>query len=123
MSNNTLGLSKKDNCPIPMRITQNRQRLDLTEWVIHFVHDRKTDNDTVGLYEDYLLFKDELSGTQNEELREDCFRMPDYFDENGKRVNIFSSYEENEYEIDEEAYAIDVLKKSCTMGSFIVVGL
>ena len=111
MSNNTLGLSKKDNCPIPMRITQNRQRLDLTEWVIHFVHDRKTDNDTVGLYEDYLLFKDELSGTQNEELREDYFRMPDYFDENGKRVNIFSSYEENEYEIDEEAYAIDVLKK------------
>ena len=65
MSNKISGLFNKDNCPIPMSITQNRQRLDLTEWVIHFVHDRKPDNDTVGLYEDYLLFKDEISGTQN----------------------------------------------------------
>lgn len=51
-----------------MSITQNRQRLDLTEWVIHFIHDRKPDNDTVRLYEDYLFFKDELSGTQSKEL-------------------------------------------------------
>lgn len=111
MSSNILWLFRKDNTPIPMRITQNRQRLDLTEWVIHFVHDRKPENDTSGLYEDYLLFKDEFPGTQSGELREEDFRMPDYFDENGEGINIFTSYEENEYEIDDEAYAIDVLKK------------
>ena len=38
-----------------MKTMENRQRLDLTEWVIHFVHDRKPEDNLEGLYEDYLL--------------------------------------------------------------------
>ena len=47
----------------------NHERLDLTEWVIHFVHDRCT-KDIPELYED------SDSGLGH-------FPMPDYFDEEG----------------------------------------
>ena len=57
--------SKKENV-INMN---NHERLDLTEWVIHFVHDRST-KDIPELYED------SDSGLGH-------FPMPDYFDEEG----------------------------------------
>ena len=99
-------------------IMENRQRLDLTEWVIHFVHDRKPADNPSGLYEDYIMFYDEFEQENSDDengdkrvLTEDDFRLYDYYDENGDGHFIHDAYIENEYEIDEEALGYEVLKK------------
>lgn len=61
-----------------MKTKENRQRLDLTEWVIHFVHDRKPEDNLEGLYEDYLLFSDDMD--------ENNYRYPDYYDSEGQNT-------------------------------------
>lgn len=68
-------------------IMENRQRLDLTEWVIHFVHDRKPMDNPSGFYEDRIMCYDEFEensdNTDSKQLfTEDNFRQPDYYDEN-----------------------------------------
>lgn len=94
---------------------ENRQRLDLTEWVIHFVHDRKPDDNLDGLYENYLLFSDDKDGNRIDSsklyLDEDDFRYPDFYDSEGKGHNMLDEFIENEYPIDEDASAFSVLKK------------
>lgn len=94
---------------------ENRQRLDLTEWVIHFVHDRKPDDNLDGLYENYLLFSDDKDGNRIDSsklyLDEDDFRYPDFYDSEGKGHNMLDEFIENEYPIDENASAFSVLKK------------
>lgn len=98
-------------------IMENRQRLDLTEWVIHFVHDRKPMDNPSGFYEDYIMCYDEFEensdgNTGNQQLlTEDDFRLPDYYDEDGNGHFIHSLYIENEYEIEEDAPGFYVLKK------------
>ena len=77
-----------------------RSRLDLSGWVIHFVHDRKS--------EDHV---EDLKDIAELEGFEGAVRMPDFYDQEGKRHNILTEYEENEYEIDENAPAINVLMK------------
>ena len=98
-----------------MKIMENRQRLDLTEWVIHFVHDRKPDDNLDGLYENYLLFSDDKDGNRIDSsklyLDEDDFRYPDFYDSEGKGHNMLDEFIENEYPIDENASAFSVLKK------------
>lgn len=98
-----------------MKTMKNRQRLDLTEWVIHFVHDRKPDDNLDDLYENYLLFsddKDENSiDTSKQWLDEDDFRYSDFYDSEGTGHNMLDSFIENEYPIDEDASAFSVLKK------------
>ena len=97
-----------------MKIMENRQRLDLTEWVIHFVHDRKPDDNLDGLYENYLLFSDDKDGNRIDSsklyLDEDDFRYPDFYDSEGKGHNMLDEFIENEYPIDENASAFSVLK-------------
>lgn len=78
----------------------NRQRLDLTEWVIHFIHGRKPEDDPSTLADIA-----ELEGYTGD------MRLPDYYDSEGNGKNVISEYEENEYPIEEDAEALEVLKK------------
>ena len=84
-------------------IMGNRQRLDLTEWVIHFVHDRKPMDNPSGFYEDYIMchyeFEEnsDVNTSDQQLLTEDDFRLPDYYDEDGNGHFIHSLYIENEY--------------------------
>ena len=78
----------------------NRERLDLTEWIIHFIHDRKPEDDISSL-EDIA----ELEGYTGD------MRLPDYYDEYGNGKYVISREEENEYSIEEDAPALEVLKK------------
>lgn len=97
-----------------LQIMENRQRLDLTEWIIHFVHDRKPMDNPIGLYEDYILCSEEFEQETLDNTRiltEEDFRLPDYYDEHGKGHFIHNTYMENEYEIEEDAPGYDVLKK------------
>ena len=97
-----------------LQIMENRQRLDLTEWIIHFVHDRKPMDNPIGLYEDYILCSEEFEQETLDNTRiltEEDFRLPDYYDEHGKGHFIHNMYMENEYEIEEDAPGYDVLKK------------
>ena len=100
---------------INMKTMENRQRLDLTEWVIHFVHDRKPEANLEGLYEDYLLFSDDMDenniSSSKQCLDEDAFRYLDYYDSEGNGHNMLDEFIENEFPIDEDASAFRVLKK------------
>lgn len=78
----------------------SRQRLDLTEWVIHFIHDRKPEDDPSTLAD-----IPQLEGYVGD------LRLPDYYDEYGNGKHILNEYEENEYSLEEDAPALDVLKK------------
>ena len=78
----------------------SRQRLDLTEWVIHFIHDRKPEDDPSTLADIA-----QLEGYVGD------LRLPDYYDEYGNGKHILNEYEENEYSLEEDAPALDVLKK------------
>lgn len=77
-----------------------RNRLDLSDWVIHFVHQRQSDDNPQDLQEIA-----ELEGFDAD------LRLPDYYDDKGNGHNILTPYEENEYWIDENADAFDVLLK------------
>lgn len=95
-----------------LQIMENRQRLDLTEWIIHFVHDRKPMDNPIGLYEDYILRSEEFEQETSDNTRiltEEDSRLPDYYDEHGKGHFIHDTYMENEYEIEEDAPGYDVL--------------
>ena len=78
----------------------NRERLDLTEWIIHFIHDRKPEDDISSLADIA-----ELEGYTGD------MRLPDYYDEYGNGKYVISREEENEYSIEEDAPALEVLKK------------
>ena len=85
-------------------IPNQRNRLDLSEWVIHFVHQRKPENDPTTL-EDAV--EAEFSPTNKVDLR-----PFDYFDDVTGH-HILDRYEEinEESEIEEDADALTVLKK------------
>jgi len=101
-----------------MEIKENRQRLDLTEWVVHFVHDRKPMDNSEGLYEDYITFSEEVEQDNNDStddkcayLTDDDFRLPDYYDGDGRECFVNDKHIENEYIIEEDAPGYEVLKK------------
>lgn len=85
--------SKKENV-INMN---NHERLDLTEWVIHFVHDRCT-KDIPELYED------SDSGLGH-------FPMPDYFDEEGNPHTFYEKPYQDSYELYGDSPAFSILCK------------
>ena len=74
-------------------------RSDLSEWVIHFVHERKPESEISSLQE---FFEPGYTGE---------FKHPDYFDSCGDGQCIFSTYDENEYKIPRDADAFQVLLK------------
>ena len=75
-------------------------RIDLSNWVIHFVHQRKSEDNPQDLQDIAVL-----EGFDGDS------RLPDYYDSEGKGHKILSAFEENEYGIDENASAFDVLLK------------
>lgn len=75
-------------------------RFDLSQWIIHFVHKRKPEDNLDGLKEIALL-----EGYEGE------VRLPDFYDGNGEGVNLLTEYDEQEFEIEEDAESIDVLRK------------
>ncbi len=77
-----------------------RNRLDLSEWIIHFVH-QKTGGEDLS----------ELSQLAVDEGFDMESRYPDYYDANGKSNYILDEFVENEYRIDNEASGFAVLKK------------
>lgn len=83
-----------------MRNKNIQNRIDLSEWVIHFVHDRKPEDNLDDLQEIA-----ELEGYHGDA------RLPDYYDEKGKGHNILSEYDESCYGIASDAPAFDVLLK------------
>lgn len=83
-----------------MRNKNIQYRIDLSEWVIHFVHDRKPEDNLEDLQEIA-----ELEGYHGDA------RLPDYYDEKGKGHNILSEYDESYYGIAQDAPAFDVLLK------------
>ena len=130
----------------PLIIMDSRKRLDLSEWVIHFVHERKPENDPNCFVSDlaeekywcaYKAFEEKTqkdrieNGLQPldddtlydmfcesnkdvptpEDIGSSDLRLPDYYDKSGEGKNILSPYEENEYEIEEDASPFSVLKK------------
>lgn len=77
-----------------------RNRLDLSEWMIHFVHQR-TGSETLS----------ELATIAANEGFEMDSRYHDYYDEDGNKKYILDEYVDNEYRIDNDASGFDVLKK------------
>lgn len=75
-------------------------RIDLSEWVIHFVHNRKPEDNMQDFQE---IAK--LEGYQGD------VRLPDYYDEKGKEHNILSEFDEAYYRITSDAPAFEVLLK------------
>lgn len=77
-----------------------KYRKDLSEWVIHFVHDRQPQDNLQDLQEIA-----ELEGYHGD------MRLPDYYDEKGDGHHVMTEYDENEYAIDANASAFEVLQK------------
>ena len=77
-----------------------QNRIDLSKWVIHFVHDRKPEDNLQDLQEIA-----ELEGYNVD------VRLPDFYDDAGNSHNILSSIEENAYQLESDAQAFDVLLK------------
>ena len=75
-----------------------RNRLDLSEWMIHFVHQR-TGSETLS----------ELATIAANEGFEMDSRYHDYYDEDGNKKYILDEYVDNEYRIDNDASGFDVL--------------
>jgi hypothetical protein len=69
-------------------------RIDLTDWIIHFVHNRVPENDP-------RCFCN--TG--------DDFEFPDYFDSDGKPRSILNTYADDDFPIEDDALAFTVLKK------------
>lgn len=85
-------------------------RIDLSDWIIHFVHDRKSADDMYAMAD---LFK--------EESGEDI-SLVSYFDKNRQPVDLSDKYLNDEYPIAEDEPAFGVLEKYFMMDSFEVVG-
>jgi hypothetical protein len=76
-------------------------RNDLTNWIIHFVHRRNPDNDPLEFSYDF------------EDMEYEPY--PDSFTYEGKPIFKTQKYEEDDYGLESDAYAIGVLKKFFTM--------
>lgn len=78
----------------------NRQyRNDLSDWIIHFIHDRKEKDDMYVMAETVEL----ECGTRAS--------IPCYFDKDGNPHDLTDKYLDEEYPIEEDAPAFSILKK------------
>ena len=73
-------------------------RHDITDWIIHFVHKRNSENDPLEFSRDW-------------EESMDYVEFPDNFKYNGEPIYQTDIYAENEYGLDSDADAMEVLKK------------
>ena len=82
-----------------MKLIKSINRLDLSDWIIHFIHDRKSTDDL------YVMAE-----FAKQETGED-YSIVSMFDENGNAVNLSDEYREEEYRIAEDEPAFGVLQK------------
>lgn len=75
-------------------------RKDLTEWIIHFVHDRNPENDPL-----------EFSYDWDDEHGFEYFPFPDTFTYKGEPKFLTEKYQEDDYGLESDAEAYYVLKK------------
>lgn len=87
-------------------MAQRQNRSDLSDWVIHFVHDRIEKDDLYAMAE---LTKEEY-GTR--------MQIPCYFDKDGNPHDLTDEYADNEFPIDDDATAFAILKKILHDGFF-----
>lgn len=79
--------------------TNKYNRLDMSEWVIHFVHDRKSEDD--------LYAMRDISKLEDPDVN---FVIPSYYDENGVAHDLTDEYDD-EWPVAEDATAFDILQK------------
>jgi len=72
-------------------------RIDLTDWIIHFVHSRIPENDPREIFYD--------------PEEEDCLEVPNNFNYDGEPIFQKDEYEEEDYGLEDDAEAFYVLKK------------
>lgn len=75
-------------------------RHDMSQWVIHFVHERKADDDMYAMRDASKLEDPNVT-----------FRIPTNFDADGKPNDLTLEYTDNEWPIDSDASAFDLLRK------------
>lgn len=75
-------------------------RIDLSEWVIHFVHDRKEKDDMYALREINKI-----------EEPYETFRIPTNFDKDGNPQDLTLEYTDNEWPITTDASGFEILQK------------
>lgn len=81
---------------------QNRK--DISDWIIHFVHNRHPDDDLYVLA-DYAKESAIIEGQEFE------MKIPHYFDKDGNPHDLSETISDNEYPINEDATAFEVLCK------------
>lgn len=72
-------------------------RHDITDWIIHFVHDRNPENDPMEFSMDFETF--------------DYLPFPDNFTYDGKPIYLTDEHEESDYGLEPDAPALSVLMK------------
>ena len=80
------------------------QRIDMSDWIIHFVHGRHPEDDMYVMAEN-IKFNAELEGIEVSSA------MVHYFDENGIPKDMSDISRDEEFAIEEDAEAFSVLKK------------
>lgn len=81
------------------------QRIDMSDWIIHFVHGRHPEDDMYVMAEN-IKFNAELEGIEVSSA------MVHYFDENGIPKDMSDISRDEEFAIEEDAEAFSVLKKN-----------
>ncbi|OIN56232.1 hypothetical protein [Arsenicibacter rosenii] len=82
------------------------KRIDLSDWLIHFVHRKNPDNVPL----DYT-YDEEYDLVEEEDAT-----FPDSFDSNGKEIYKTIQYEEDYFELSPDEHAFTILKKILTNG-------
>ena len=75
-------------------------RYDMSEWVIHFVHDRQSKDDLYALREICKLEEPDVE-----------YRIPTYYDKRKRPHDLTDEHSDDEWWIGEDAPAFDVLQK------------
>jgi len=81
------------------------QRIDMSEWLIHFVHERKIENDIEGFKQ---IYREEA---EVEGVSLDNVQYPDFYDEKGEPQYIYDSNIDSDWELYEEASAFSILQR------------
>ena len=80
-------------------------RLDLSSWLIHFVHKHKPE----GSYQSWV--KKQLNEDEAKEIDIESIKAPDFFDENGCPKTIFDEWIDDDWKLSPNASAFDILRR------------
>lgn len=83
-----------------MKNVNIQYRIDLSEWVIHFIHARKEGDDMYALREISKIEEPNVT-----------FRIPTNFDSNGNPQDLTLEYTDNEWPITTDASGFEILQK------------